>query len=511
MNNKADEVTADTASYQRIFTSTSIIGGASIVSILIGLVRVKLIAVLLGPAGVGLIGLYAALMNTAATAAQLGVGIVGTRQIAEAHAKADAIQLAIARRALFLAALALSMVGGLAVWLSRDQLARWVFDDPAAGGSVAWLALGVALSVAAASQSALIRGMRRVSELALITIFSAVLGAVIGVPLVWWLGQGGIAIFVVVAPASAFVLGHVFVARLPKATPANIATADLSAQWKMLVRLGLPFMGSALAATAIGLWIRTDIQRQLGAEALGNFEASWAIAMHYVGFVLGAMSADYYPRLTGVIDKPADACRLVNQQTEVALLLSGCVILALLALAPWVIALLYTAEFAEATVVLQWQALATVLKVASWPLGYVILAAGAGRKYFLTETVTLLLMAISISLLIPLFGLEAAGIGYLASYVFYLPLVYVLAVRSIGFGWSGKVKLSFGLLAGLGLVVFATNMLFPAGALLAAGLAMAIYGIFAVQLLSQMGLFVAFTEGHMWIRNFIKKPPGGTQ
>lgn len=47
-------MTEANASYRRILKSTSVIGGASVINIGIGLLRSKVLAVLLGPAGVGL-------------------------------------------------------------------------------------------------------------------------------------------------------------------------------------------------------------------------------------------------------------------------------------------------------------------------------------------------------------------------------------------------------------------------------------------------------------------------
>ena len=44
-------------SYREIFRSSAIIGGSSALKIAIGIVRVKVIAVLLGPAGIGLLGI----------------------------------------------------------------------------------------------------------------------------------------------------------------------------------------------------------------------------------------------------------------------------------------------------------------------------------------------------------------------------------------------------------------------------------------------------------------------
>jgi PST family polysaccharide transporter len=60
------------------------------------------------------------------------------------------------------------------------------------------------------------------------------------------------------------------------------------------------------------------------------------------------MGADYYPRLTGVAHDHAAVNRLVNEQTEIGLLLAVPGLLATLALAPWIIRLFYTSEFLPA-------------------------------------------------------------------------------------------------------------------------------------------------------------------
>lgn len=130
---------------------------------------------------------------------------------------------------------------------------------------------------------------------------------------------------------------------------------------------------------------------------------------------------------------------MVNEQTEVALLLSAPVFIAMIGLAPWVVHLLYSSSFSPAIEVLRWQILGDVLKVASWPMGFVILAAGAGKAFFYTETTALLLMGGLIVGLLPSMGLQITGIAFLVSYVYYLPLVYFLARRRIRFMWTGTV------------------------------------------------------------------------
>ena len=107
----------DKSSRRQILHSSSIMGGASVINILIGLLRIKVVAVVLGPAGIGLIGILQNLMATAATTAALGFGTVGTRQIAEAAGRDDQAGIDAARRALFWGTLFLAVFGILLVTL----------------------------------------------------------------------------------------------------------------------------------------------------------------------------------------------------------------------------------------------------------------------------------------------------------------------------------------------------------------------------------------------------------
>jgi len=431
----SDKVT----SYRRILKTTSITGGSSVINILIGLIRTKALALLLGPMGVGLVGLYTGLMSTATTIASMGVGTVGTRQIAEANGKEDYAALAIIKRAMFWGVLILATTGALVVWSLREILAIQVLGGIEHAQMVGWLALGVAFSVASASQGALIQGMRRIGDMAKLNVYGSILNTVLGIGLLWQWGSVALWAFILIGPFFNFLLGHLYVSRLPKTKTVDISLQDLSAQWKVFLQLGLPFMAAGLMQTVVQLWIRVSVSNQLGLEAVGHFQAAWTISMQYIGFVLGAMGADYYPRLTGVIHDKAAASRLVNEQTEVALLLSAPVFIAMMGLVPWVIHLLYSSAFTPAIDVLRWQILGDVLKVVSWPMGFVILAAGAANTFFWTETTALLLMGSLIAGLLPSLGLQVTGIAFLACYVYLLPLVYFLAWRRIHFKWTSAV------------------------------------------------------------------------
>jgi PST family polysaccharide transporter len=210
-------------------------------------------------------------------------------------------------------------------------------------------------------------------------------------------------------------------------------------QWQTLVRIGVAFMGGTVALSLVQLWIRVDVGNVLGTHALGQFQASWTISQQYIDFILAALAADYYPRLTGIVHDKTASIHLINHQTEIALLLAGPVFLAMMALAPWVIRILYTAAFAPAVEVLRWQILSDVLKIAAWCLGFLFLALGDGKTFLCTEISALLVLGITVTSLLRIVGLDITGIAFLVCYVFYLPLMYWLARRRIGFHWAPSV------------------------------------------------------------------------
>ena len=410
-------------------------------TILASLAKMKVVAVVLGPIGVGLIGLYMNLVSTAAAIASLGIGTTGVRHVVAADADGGDVGVGRARRVLFWGSMALALAGGGLFWFSSDWIARIVLSDETRARDVAWLSLGVVLTVAAGSQAALLTGLRRIGDLARINFGAGVLGALIGVFALWIWPAYGLVIMVLIAPTLSFVLGRLYIARLGRPAGPRPRLSEMRQEWQAMARLGAAFMLSGVVILLGQLAVRTLVQRELGADALGQFQAAWSISVTYLGFVLGAMATDYFPRLTAAMKDRTSAVKLINEQTEVALLLCAPVVLAMLAFSPWVIRLLYSSDFGPAVEVLRWQLLGDILKVISWPLGFMQQARGAGKTFLATETAASVLLILGVFVALPMVGLPATGIAFLAVYVLYLPLVWWLGRRWIGFRWTRSVRL----------------------------------------------------------------------
>ncbi len=86
--------TAEKDSYGQILKSSALIGGSSAINIAIGIVRTKAMAVLLGPAGFGLMGVYGSIIDLAQSIAGMGINSSGVRQIAAATGSGDTNRIA---------------------------------------------------------------------------------------------------------------------------------------------------------------------------------------------------------------------------------------------------------------------------------------------------------------------------------------------------------------------------------------------------------------------------------
>ena len=74
-----------------LIRSMVVIGSAQVINILISIIRMKVVAVLLGPTGVGLLGIYNNLQQMVGNTAGLGMGSSGVRQIANARGDATTL------------------------------------------------------------------------------------------------------------------------------------------------------------------------------------------------------------------------------------------------------------------------------------------------------------------------------------------------------------------------------------------------------------------------------------
>jgi PST family polysaccharide transporter len=435
INRMQAPVTTAGSSYRQILSSSAWIAGATALNIVIGLVRTKVMAVLLGPMGFGLLGAFNAIADLVRSVAQLGTNSSGVRQIAESNASNDPQRVALTALVLRRTAWGLGVFGAILLVVLAFPVARLTFGDEAQAGAVALLCLAVLFRVVADAQAALVQGMRRVADVAKINVLGAVLGTAASLPLIYWLRQDGAA-WAVVAIAAGTAAASWWYSRKIRTAPGTLQPGAVWNETSALLRLGAAFMASALLMMGAAYLVRLILIRSSGLEAAGLFQAAWTLGGLYVGFVLQAMGTDFYPRLVGSIKVHGAVNRLVNEQAHVSLLLAGTGVLGTVALSPFALLLLYSTEFEAAAPTLRWICLGMALRVISWPMGYIILARGDQGVFFATELAWAVVNVGSSWLLVRWYGLEGAGMAFLMSYVFHVVMIYTVVRARFSFRMS---------------------------------------------------------------------------
>ena len=423
-------------SYGQILKSSALIGGSSVLSIGISVIRTKAMALLLGPAGFGLSGLYLSILDLARTFSTMGINSSGVRQIAAAVGSGDQRRIARTVTVLRRTSVVLGLLGAVALALFSKPIARFTFQDEQYTSAVALLSLAVLFCTVGGGLDALIQGMRRIGDLARLGVFGAALGVPIAITIIYFLREKGIALAMVVGAATSLFLSWSYSRRVGIAS-ARMTASEIRLEAGALMKLGFAFLVSSVMMMGSAYAIRTIILRQIGFEAAGFYQSAWALGGMYVGIVLQAMGADFFPRLAAVAEDDAECNRLANEQALVSLLLAGPGVLATLAFAPLVITLFYTSKFTAAVEPLRWICLGMALRMVAWPIGIIIVAKGRQVMFIATDTLAAV-VHVSLALVgVRQFGLKGAGMAYLGLYIVHCCVVYVLVRRLSGFRWSG--------------------------------------------------------------------------
>ncbi len=406
-------------------------GGAAGINVLFGMLRTKFAATLIGPAGVGLLVNLTTIQTLVTTVAGLGIQSSAVQGFANAEQDNGwTIALSVSRVCLIA-----GLVGAVITATFSHTLSLWMFNSAVYSSEIAWLSVTVFFIVLSGGKLAAIQGARRIGDLARSSIITAGSSALVAFGFYSWLGVGGILPSLIVISVVQWTVSWLY-SRHIFDQGTKITWMESILKVRGMVQLGVSLMWSALMTSLVSYFTNALITYHIGLTAVGINSAAFSLSGIFVGFVLNAMGTDYYPRLSSLTPDKVALNSLVNEQTEIGLLLSLPGILAIISLAPWVIHIFYSAEFLSAVSLLQWFVLGCLIRVVQWPMGFLQLVTLKGRWFLMTQT---FLNAVHLLLIwagIKLFGIEGVSMAFFCLYTISLGVVYMVATHLTGFKWS---------------------------------------------------------------------------
>lgn len=414
------------SSYTQILKSSSIMGGSAGINLLFGMIRTKFAAVMIGTTGIGLLASFTVVQGLISTIVGLGINSSAVREIASAVGKND--EIAVGRMVLTVQRISwlTGLLGMMIMIMFSPLLSQLAFDSKEYTLDIATLGLVVLFTNISGGQMALLQGIRRIGDMARASIIGAVLSTVFAIIFYSWLGLRGIIPSLIIIAAMQLIISWYFARRVPFHR-VELNWKETFSEASSMFGLGVVFMWTALMGSIVSYVTITLITQEINIEAVGIYSAAFALSGMFVNFVLQAMGADYYPRLTSHQDNKDLMNRLVNEQIEIGLLLGAPGLLATMVAAPWIIHLFYNSEFLPAVVLIQWFILGSFIRVIQWPMGFLQMALGKSLVYFGTQTLFTFVHIALISLYLKYMGIEGVSVAFFILYIFSFIIIFLVA------------------------------------------------------------------------------------
>lgn len=411
-------------SYKSILKATSLFGSVQGLNILLNLVRTKIVAVLLGPEGIGLNSIYNETRELVHASTNLGMDTAGVRGIAQTYERLSKAQsdeerefiLQLMENQIVLlrsVILLLAALGTFACVLLAQPLSWLTFEDFEHTWGYVLLAPAVGLTTLTCGEITLLKALRKLKAVAIVSAIDVALAILVSLPLYYFYRIEGVLPALLAFALIQFIVVINFSYRA-HGVHYNFSKALLSQSVPMIV-LGISFALSGVIGHCSQLGIRSFINQVDGLGAVGLYNAGYTIAMTYGAVGFASLDSDFFPRLSAIFNNVEERRMAVWRQVKVTVGLIIPLVIVLIILLPWLLPLLFSDRFNDVILMAQISSVGLIFRAAYLPVAYIPLAAGDSRTFLALETVSYVILSIGVILGYHLAGLNGAGIGLVIS------------------------------------------------------------------------------------------------
>lgn len=396
-------------SYSHILKYTGIFGGIQGLGILISLIRNKLVAVILGPQGMGLISLFNSTITLISGSTNLGIPLSAVKNISEAFENGDESSIrhsvtVVRSWTLFTAVLGMSVCVISASFLNGitfswgNHTLHFILLSPIVG-----------LTAITGGEMAILKGMRKLRGLALISIFNVLFALVTTIPLYLVWGQSGIIPSLITAALAQMLITIYYSYRK---CPLRVSfNRNIYHNGLKMIRLGMAFLIGGIFTSGAEFAIRSYFNNAASLDTVGLYNAGYMITFTYAGMIFSAMETDFFPRLSAV-NHDIESCNLIiNRQIEVSVLLLSPMLVSFAVSLPVMLPVLFSNQFMPVIGMLQITIMAMFLRVVKLPVAYLTLAKGDSLAFMFLEAYSAVLTVALVIAGYKWMGLDGTGIG----------------------------------------------------------------------------------------------------
>ena len=443
-------------SYSHILKYTSIFGGVQGLVILIGMVRNKLIALLLGPQGMGLMALFNSTVRLISDTTGLGLGMSAVRELSRLYDEEHHKELKSRIELIRSWSLITACLGFVLCVVLSPLINHYTFSWGNHTLHFMLLAPIIALTALSAGELSILKATRKLRRLAEISIYGVLCALATSVPLYYIFGESAIVPSLIIIALSQFIITiaysfHYYPYRV------HFDSATFS-EAKPMLRLGISFLGAGIMGSGSDFIVRSFLNYEGSLDDVGLYNAGYMITMTYAGVIFSAMETDYFPRLSSVNNNVEERDLLVNRQLEVSLLLISPLLILLMSLLPIALPLLYSDAFLAVLPMVKVAIFAMFMRSLELPVAYITLSRGDSKAFFLLETTYYLLFIMMFWLGYKYAYLFGVGLGLVVTGLLFNIILYAFAYQKYSFCISKRMLLYLAIQLSLaGLVYFVSS------------------------------------------------------
>lgn len=420
------------STYNHIVKYTGFLGLIQALTMLVGVIRNKLAAVLLHTAGVGLSSLYFTLTGFLHQISNLGISFSSIKEIAEYYGQGDREKVLLQVEVVRTWGVWTGLSGVLLCLLFSPLISLLAFEDMSHIAQICMLSLVVGFMSVTVGELSILKAVRRLKRVAVISVLSALVTLLLTIPFYYFWGMRGIVPALLLSTLGVMVM-HLALSLSVFPWKVDLHSKEhLNKGWS-LVKLGVPYILAATANMSVALGISLFIARAGSLSDVGLYGMGYNLVFTYAGVIFTAVDTDYFPRLSSV---NADRVRMnltINRQIKVcALLMSPFLVVFTLSM-PLVVRMLYTSAFLPMVGMAVCASLHMFFKAMTLPVAYISLAKGDALTYLCMEVVYDIVMAALVGIGYFYWGILGTGVALALAGVFDWWLIHWNYGRRYGF------------------------------------------------------------------------------
>lgn len=406
----------------KVFSLTSI---STLVKMCTGLVSVKIVASIIGPAGVALVGQLNNFAMIAMSFSSGGINSGITKYIAE-YREDNSMVAQLLSNALRITAICSAICAVVLIVFHRyiSQLVMLSADY-----GYVFVIFGITILLYALNNMliSIVNGYKEFRRFVYINIANSIIGVIFTVALVmFWQLKGALISAVTFQSIMLFVTLWML-----RGTP-WLDLKFFKEKFNRVIagkyfRYALMTLTTALTVPIVQMLLRGYVMAEISPIEAGWWEGMQRISNMYLMVITTSFSVYYLPRLSEITDVKELRHEIIKSyKVIVPILLLGFSLIYIMRF--FVIKLLFTPDFMPMSHLFAWQLAGDFFKICSWLIAYLMVAKAMLKMFIITEIIFSVNRLVISLLLVNINGIIGLTQGYLIDYILYM-VVILIALR----------------------------------------------------------------------------------